>query len=163
PIAVHERWRTPVEPPRLGIWLMLWLVFRLMLGSGVVKLASGDPAWRNLTALTFHYETQPIPTAVAWYAYQLPLWLQKTSTAAPPIAARVRNWLLVAVAIVIVPVSATMFFARLGVALPTYPLVAPVAEAIEPLRSVNTYGLFAVMTTTRPEIVVEGSNDGATW
>ena len=87
----------------------------------------------------------------------------KDSVVAPTIAARVRNWLLVAVAIVIVPVSGTMFFARLGVALPTYPLVAPVAEAIEPLRSVNTYGLFAVMTTTRPEIVVEGSNDGATW
>jgi hypothetical protein len=32
-----------------------------------------------------------------------------------------------------------------------------------PLRSVNSYGLFAVMTTSRPEIVVEGSNDGETW
>jgi len=32
-----------------------------------------------------------------------------------------------------------------------------------PLRTVNSYGLFAVMTTTRPEIVVEGSNDGVTW
>src|SRR5439155_23902132 len=70
PIAVHERWRTPVEPPRLGIWLMLWLVFRLMLGSGVGMLARGAPAWRNLTALTFHYETQPITTPVAWYAYK---------------------------------------------------------------------------------------------
>jgi hypothetical protein len=34
---------------------------------------------------------------------------------------------------------------------------------IEPLRSVNRYGLFAVMTTRRPEIVVEGSDDGRTW
>jgi hypothetical protein len=34
---------------------------------------------------------------------------------------------------------------------------------IAPLRIVNSYGLFAVMTTTRPEIVVEGSNDGKTW
>jgi hypothetical protein len=31
------------------------------------------------------------------------------------------------------------------------------------LRSVNAYGLFAVMTTTRPEIIVEGSNDGVEW
>jgi len=37
------------------------------------------------------------------------------------------------------------------------------ARAISPLRSVNSYGLFAVMTTTRPEIVVEGSDDGETW
>src|SRR5215470_10893791 len=28
---------------------------------------------------------------------------------------------------------------------------------------VNRYGLFAVMTTTRPEIIVEGSNDGTDW
>ncbi len=34
---------------------------------------------------------------------------------------------------------------------------------ISPLRLINTYGLFAVMTTTRPEIVVEGSSDGANW
>ena len=41
--------------------------------------------------------------------------------------------------------------------------MVPLATAIEPFRSVNSYGLFAVMTTTRPEIVVEGSNDGSTW
>jgi hypothetical protein len=38
-----------------------------------------------------------------------------------------------------------------------------VTQAIAPLEIVNSYGLFAVMTTTRPEIVVEGSNDGSTW
>src|SRR6185437_2830457 len=38
-----------------------------------------------------------------------------------------------------------------------------VRQAVEPLRSTNTYGLFAVMTTERPEIVVEGSDDGLTW
>src|SRR2546421_659491 len=80
--VVLERARSPVAPPRLGVWLMLWLVFRLMFGSGAVKLASGDPTWRNLTAMAFHYETQPIPTPAAWYAYQLPLWIQKASTAA---------------------------------------------------------------------------------
>ncbi len=37
------------------------------------------------------------------------------------------------------------------------------AEAVEPFRTINSYGLFAVMTTTRPEIVVEGSADGETW
>jgi hypothetical protein len=33
----------------------------------------------------------------------------------------------------------------------------------EPFRSVNHYGLFAVMTTSRLEIIVEGSQDGQTW
>jgi hypothetical protein len=31
------------------------------------------------------------------------------------------------------------------------------------LRSFNSYGLFAVMTTARREIIVEGSDDGKTW
>jgi lipase maturation factor 1 len=232
PLVLVERPRAPSAPPRLGVWLMLWLVFRLMFGSGVVKLASGDPTWRSLTALSFHYETQPIPTPLAWYAHQMPLWFHKASTAAalavelvapwfiigprvlrqtafvllvglqsvialtgnyaffnllsaalclyvladrstsagrrfgrgrPDLPESTRHAVLVAAAIVIVPVSATMFVARIGVALPIYPLVAPLADFIQPLRSVNTYGLFAVMTTSRPEIVVEGSADGERW
>jgi Lipase maturation factor len=43
-----------------------------MLQSGPVKLFSGDASWRNLTALNFHFETQPLPTALAWYAEKLP-------------------------------------------------------------------------------------------
>src|SRR4029078_4851743 len=56
-------------------------LFRLIAGSGVVKLASGGPAWRDLSALAFHFETQPIPTPIAWYAHQLPLSLLKGFTA----------------------------------------------------------------------------------
>src|SRR5882762_10415257 len=49
--------------------------------SGYVKLRSGDRSWRDLTALTFHYETQPLPTRAAWYAHQLPVWFHKASAA----------------------------------------------------------------------------------
>jgi lipase maturation factor 1 len=63
-----------------AVWLFRWLLFRLILESGIVKLASGDPVWRDLTALSYHYGTQPIPNLVAWYAWQLPLWFQKLST-----------------------------------------------------------------------------------
>jgi hypothetical protein len=62
--------------------LIWWLLFRLMIGSGIVKLASGDPSWRNLTALALHYETQPLPTPLAWYAWLMPLWFHKVTTAA---------------------------------------------------------------------------------
>src|SRR5207342_2405185 len=55
------------------------------------------------------------------------------------------------------------FTAGFGTPLPGLPLVLPIARLIAPLRSVNGYGLFAVMTTTRDEIVVEGSDDGITW
>src|SRR5438552_3226138 len=68
-------------PPRMAIWLFRFLIFRLMLESGVVKFLSGDPTWRNLTALNYHYETQPLPTPPAWYFAHLPGFMQKVSVA----------------------------------------------------------------------------------
>ena len=62
-------------------WLLWLLLYKLVFSSGCVKLVSGDPNWRNLTALTFHYQTQPLPTWIGWYAQQLPLWFQKMSCA----------------------------------------------------------------------------------
>jgi hypothetical protein len=56
-----------------------------------------------------------------------------------------------------------MFTGSLGLPMPGAPLVVPLAEIVRPFRSVNSYGLFAVMTTTRDEIVVEGSEDGSNW
>ena len=38
-----------------------------------------------------------------------------------------------------------------------------VIRSVSSFQIINSYGLFAVMTTTRPEIVIEGSNDGLTW
>src|SRR5262249_34164329 len=66
-------------PSRIVIWLFHWLLFRLMLMSGLVKILSGDTTWRGLTALQFHYETQPIPTWTSWYMHQLPAWFQTVS------------------------------------------------------------------------------------
>ncbi|MGH8552913.1 MAG: lipase maturation factor family protein, partial [Methylococcales bacterium] len=56
------------------VFLYRWLLFRFMFFGGLVKIASGDPNWRNLTALAYHYETQPLPSPIAWYAHQLPVW-----------------------------------------------------------------------------------------
>ena len=72
------------KPPSwISLWLLRWLLFRLMFASGVVKLTSGDPCWGfgDLSALTFHYSSQPLPTVFAWYAAQLPLWAQRASCA----------------------------------------------------------------------------------
>src|SRR4029078_4082887 len=75
----------------------------------------------------------------------------------------VRRAAAIGLAAIVVPVSALALANGVAVSLPVAPLVAPVADFIAPLRSVNSYGLFAVMTTTRPEIVVEGSEDGESW
>src|SRR3984957_16764563 len=67
---------------RVVVWLYRWLVFRYLFLAGIVKLLSGDPTWHNLTALEYHFWTQPLPTPLAWYAAQLPSWLLRAGTAA---------------------------------------------------------------------------------
>ncbi|HEV3241784.1 MAG TPA: lipase maturation factor family protein [Methyloceanibacter sp.] len=63
-----------------GIWLLRWLLFRFVFMSGVVKLLSGDPNWWNLSALSYHFLTQPLPTPLAWYAAQMSPGLLKFAT-----------------------------------------------------------------------------------
>ncbi len=72
-------WRPRGAPPPhpIGVFLMLWLVLRLHVESGLAKWLGGDPTWRDLTAMATYYETSPIPTALAWYAHQMPLWAHK--------------------------------------------------------------------------------------
>ena len=222
-------------PSRVVLWLLRLLLFKLMFSSGSVKLASHDPNWRNLTALTFHYQTQPLPTWIGWYASQLPLWFQKFSCAAmfsielgAPflifLPRRIRllgasaiaflqililltgnytffNWLTLALcvlllddfvlkrffpgrftqpathntrspwllaitiplAIVYSSVSFLDIIVIFEVRSPSLYTVASLAGWLEPFRSINNYGLFAVMTTERHEIIVQGSNDGINW
>ncbi|KAK3102953.1 hypothetical protein FSP39_015246 [Pinctada imbricata] len=66
----------------ITMWLVRWLLFRLMFASGVVKLTSGCPTWWGLTALTIHFESQCIPTPLAWVWHNLPLWFMKLSCVA---------------------------------------------------------------------------------
>src|SRR6059058_389638 len=61
------------RPPILVFWLFRWLGFRIMIGAGLIKLR-GDPCWRNLTCLYYHYETQPIPNPISRYLHFALLW-----------------------------------------------------------------------------------------
>src|SRR4029077_7030076 len=205
-----------------GIWLLRWLLFRLMFLSGAVKLLSGDPTWANLTALEFHYQTQPLPTVFGWYLYHLPPDFQKASAVfmffvelvipflmfAPRRIRFFAAGMTLALQAIIFFTGNYTFFNLLAVALClslfddallrrftrpkpvtqhppsgifqravtavlfSFVLLAssfqlmetfslriprPAANAlswIAPFGIVNTYGLFAGMTTTRPEIIV---------
>jgi hypothetical protein len=225
PLGLRPRPGAAPAPPIL--LLLRFLLFRLMLSSGAVKLLSGDPAWRSLSALRYHYESQPLPTLIGWWAHQLPSWFQTLSTVlmfgielvVPFLIFGTRRMRLLACAIfvafqaLIALTGNYTFFNLLAVALallllddgalpkprhepavpagPTWPraVIWPVAailglaalaelagsldlgsgpvrsvqRVMGPLRSVNGYGLFAVMTTSRPEIEVEGSDDGVSW
>ncbi|WP_378145020.1 lipase maturation factor family protein [Cnuibacter sp. UC19_7] len=60
-----------VAPPILVIVLVRWLVFRLEFGAGMIKMR-GDRTWRDLTALYYHHETQPMPNPLSRFAHLLP-------------------------------------------------------------------------------------------
>jgi hypothetical protein len=81
PWGIRDRLGQHPEPHPVARWALWWLLFRLVFRSAYVKLASGDVAWADLSALTYHYWTQPLPTALAWYANLLPDWFQKVSCA----------------------------------------------------------------------------------
>jgi lipase maturation factor 1 len=83
---------SPTASPvsRAGLFLLKLLLFKLMLMSGVVKLTSGDDSWgwlnhsfhwSALTALDYHYWSQPLPTVFAWWADKSPEWFKHFSVA----------------------------------------------------------------------------------
>ncbi len=206
---------------KVMILMFRWLLFRLTFLSGAVKLLSHDRTWRSLDALNFHYWTQPLPTPVAWYMQQLPLWFQRFSTAAvlfielpvPFLIFMPRRWrffgagcILFLQALIFLTGNYTFFnlltmalclflfddaaLAKLRLrvrAVRTRPAVVTAVSlgiltlsGLElrgmfferdsslvrlgaPFGIANTYGLFAMMTTSRPEIIVQGSNDGEAW
>lgn len=254
------------RPSSVAIWLLRFVLFKLVFMSGLVKLASGDPTWRNLTALQYHYWTTCLPTWLGWWVQQMPAQVHRASAAAlfalelgapflvlgPRRARVVGLFLMLALQLGIAATGNYGFFNLLALLLcvvvlddrdwerlrrwfarvramrasdsaggalpldasgsePRAERVGHVAAAgprarilprdapawivatlvvsaslfhmqgrffgydslpapalqflgtIEPFRSANPYGLFATMTTRRPEILVEGSRDGETW
>ncbi len=77
PAGVRPRWGRGSLPARAALFLLLWEWFRIYFESGVVKLASGDPTWRNLTALYEYYQNGPLPTWIGWYLQHLPFWFHR--------------------------------------------------------------------------------------
>jgi hypothetical protein len=65
-----------VAPPVTIIFFLRWLVFRLEFGAGLIKIRGGRE-WRDLTALFYHHETQPMPNPVSWFVHHLPKWFHR--------------------------------------------------------------------------------------
>ncbi len=80
-------------PPMLAILLIVWLVFRLEFGAGMIKMRGGRE-WRDLTALTYHHETQPMPNPVSRWAHLLPRWFHKGEVVGNHVSQLAVPWLL---------------------------------------------------------------------
>jgi hypothetical protein len=78
-------------PPVVIFWLLRALIFRIMLGSGLIKIR-GDESWRDLTALYYHFETQPIPNGLSRWFHFLPRWLLRGGTLFNHIAELASPW-----------------------------------------------------------------------
>jgi hypothetical protein len=78
-------------PPTAVVWLLRWLTFRIMIGAGLIKLR-GDPCWRDLTCLYWHYETQPIPNPLSRILHFMPHWFQQLGVLYNHLAELVAPW-----------------------------------------------------------------------
>ena len=86
-------WGAEQPPARAPIFLLLWEWFRIYFESGLVKLESGDPTWRNLTALYEYYQNGPLPTWIGWYLQHLPHWFHTATAAATLLMELVLVWM----------------------------------------------------------------------
>ena len=79
-ITVASFFMTLTAPYNLFGWLALnFLLFRFYIQAGMSKIQSGDKSWRDLTAIAYHYLTQPIPNLQAWYFHKFPMAFHKFS------------------------------------------------------------------------------------
>lgn len=231
----------------MSLLLIRFLLFRLMFAAGMVKILSEDATWRDLTALSYHQETQPIPSPMAWFVHHFPVVCHQLSAIStffielvlPPMYFLGRRWRLIAalgtvglhsaiaftgnytflnmlsavlcvpllddemienfnpwrkkvslrqlilkveepavqpatspsaggvvvtvLASIILTLACAQFFKGLLGSSILPPIIGDGLTLCSPFRLFNSYGMFAVMTTTRPEIVFEGSLDGKQW
>jgi predicted DCC family thiol-disulfide oxidoreductase YuxK len=124
----------------------------LMIGLQVLILLTGNYCFFNLLTILL---CLLLIDDQAWLYY---------APAAPPPAPR--PWprrVFRGVAVVFLISTTVQFSQRLGLNIVWNRFFTGVTEMTLPFHSANSYGLFAVMTTERPEIIVQGSNDGTDW
>ncbi|CAH1273339.1 LMF1 [Branchiostoma lanceolatum] len=81
-------------PPSLVvIWGYRWLIFRIMLGAGLIKIR-GDQCWRDLTCMNYHYQTQPVPNPISYYLHQTPENMHKFETLSNHFVELVAPWFI---------------------------------------------------------------------
>lgn len=227
-ITFYTFWVSLTPVPNGMMWICLnFLLFRFHFQAGASKLQSCDHCWRDMTALSFHYQSQPLPNTWAWYVYKWPIWFHRLSTLSMfvieigvPFGLFLTDEIRAAAGIAMIglqfiiwltgnfsflnhltAVFSTIAFSNAFFA----PLIKPIeAQAssvfltsmltfmgtlflglqliralhqlqpyrcpwakwlywLSPFHLVNRYGLFALMTKERIEIIVEGSEDGVNW
>lgn len=79
PLWTLSRLPTYTPTSKVVLWGFRWLIFRIMLGAGLIKIR-GDKCWWDLTCMDYHYETQPVPNPLAYFLHQSPWWFHRFET-----------------------------------------------------------------------------------
>jgi hypothetical protein len=79
PAGLRPGWGGSDPSSRASLFLLQWEWFRIYFESGIVKLASGDPQWRNWTAMDEYYQNGPLPTWIGYYVQHLPHWFHAST------------------------------------------------------------------------------------
>lgn len=82
-------------PSRASLFLLQWEWFRIYFESGIAKLLSGDPEWRNFTAMDEYYQNGPLPTWIGWYMQHLPHWFHAATAGATLVMELGVVWMLI--------------------------------------------------------------------
>jgi len=94
PPGLNPGWGSSHPPSRVSLFLLQWEWFRIYFESGMVKLVSGDPQWRGLTAMDEYYQNGPLPTWIGWYVEHLPHWFHAASAAGTLLLELFLVWML---------------------------------------------------------------------
>jgi Lipase maturation factor len=79
PPGLRPGWGAARPPSRASLFLLQWEWFRIYFESGIVKIASGEPQWRQMTAMDEYYQNGPLPTWIGWYVQHLPHWFHAST------------------------------------------------------------------------------------
>ncbi|XP_053847536.1 lipase maturation factor 1 isoform X2 [Vidua macroura] len=164
-------------PSRIVIWSFRWLIFRIMLGAGLIKIR-GDRCWRELTCMDYHYEVLLIVSGnlsfLNWLTMVPSLACFDDASLALLFGARLRERAarlqlpgpegerlsLGSCVRRVLNISLGLLIAYLSI-----PVVLNLLSSrqvmntsFNPLRIVNTYGAFGSITKERTEVILQGTS-----
>src|SRR5260221_9756359 len=94
PPGLRPRLGAASPPSRASLWLLRYEWFRIYFESGVVKILSGEPQWRDFTAMDKYYENGPLPTWIGWHVQQFPHAFHAATVAYTLLAELILCWLM---------------------------------------------------------------------
>ncbi|XP_045317777.1 lipase maturation factor 1 isoform X3 [Leopardus geoffroyi] len=181
PLWTLSRLPTGTPPSQIVLWGFRWLIFRIMLGAGLIKIR-GDRCWRDLTCMDFHYEVvlvisgnlsflnwlTMVPSIACFDDAALGFWfpsgpgglkdqVRKMQEEAARGARPTLRYGCVVRQAVHVALGILVAWLSVPVVLNLLSPTQVMNTSFNSLRIVNTYGAFGSITKERTEVILQGT------